>query len=319
MLHSVSITNFQSHQKTILEFSKGINIIIGQSDSGKSAILRALNWVINNRPSGETFRSNWGGDTEVVLSLEDKSEVLRYKTKKVPNGYQLHYSTEIKKKTGNVANTFKSFGQDVPTEIKEIINFSSLNMSGQFDSPFLLDVSGGEVARYLNKIVNLEQIDSALSSIGKTLREEQNLHFNKKTQLTEAEEKVKEFDWVEGVEGELEALELFERSLKQKEKVAISLASQINYIWEINEQLAELPDLSQYEKEVQKLIDEQGALEMKKTRSHVLGLHIENIEVKEGQIRTMEKNLGSWEQQFEAIMPEHCPLCGGYVHDGRAE
>jgi exonuclease SbcC len=71
MIDSLSIQNFQSHEKTELEFDEGINIIIGQSDSGKSAILRALNWVVNNKPNGEAFKSNWGGDTKVKIIIEE--------------------------------------------------------------------------------------------------------------------------------------------------------------------------------------------------------------------------------------------------------
>ena len=48
MIKSLHIQNFQSHKKTTLKFHKGINVVIGQSDSGKSAIIRALNWTINN-------------------------------------------------------------------------------------------------------------------------------------------------------------------------------------------------------------------------------------------------------------------------------
>jgi len=71
MIKQLTIKNFQSHKKTKLEFSDGVNIIIGQSDSGKTAIIRALNWVVNNKPSGDSFRSHWGGDTNVEITMED--------------------------------------------------------------------------------------------------------------------------------------------------------------------------------------------------------------------------------------------------------
>ena len=44
----VEIKDFQSHKNTNIEFSEGFNCIIGRSDSGKSAILRALRLVICN-------------------------------------------------------------------------------------------------------------------------------------------------------------------------------------------------------------------------------------------------------------------------------
>jgi len=49
MLKKISIQNFQSHKKTELDLVDGINVIYGLSQSGKSAILRALNWIIFNR------------------------------------------------------------------------------------------------------------------------------------------------------------------------------------------------------------------------------------------------------------------------------
>ena len=47
----VTIENFQSISKGELEFTQGINIIVGQSNSGKSAILRAIKGSVLN-PSG---------------------------------------------------------------------------------------------------------------------------------------------------------------------------------------------------------------------------------------------------------------------------
>jgi ABC-type transporter Mla maintaining outer membrane lipid asymmetry ATPase subunit MlaF len=46
------IENFQSHKYTEVDFSEGFNIIFGPSDYGKSAIIRALRWVLYNEPGG---------------------------------------------------------------------------------------------------------------------------------------------------------------------------------------------------------------------------------------------------------------------------
>ena len=119
MINSLTISNFQSHKKTGLEFDKGINVIIGPSDSGKTAILRALNWVVNNKPAGDAFRSNWGGDTRAQLQIEDinKSQIQRYK-----GGKGNLYLWDEKAST-ILTSQFNSFGQDVPEEIKELLNF----------------------------------------------------------------------------------------------------------------------------------------------------------------------------------------------------
>lgn len=49
------IENFQSHEQTEVFFTEGLNVFVGPSDSGKSAILRALRWVLYNEPKGTDF------------------------------------------------------------------------------------------------------------------------------------------------------------------------------------------------------------------------------------------------------------------------
>ena len=49
MIKSVEFQNFQSHKKTILEFVPGVNIIVGLSDAGKSAVMRAIKWCLKNQ------------------------------------------------------------------------------------------------------------------------------------------------------------------------------------------------------------------------------------------------------------------------------
>ena len=212
MIKQLTISNFQSHKKTELSFDDGINVIIGQSDSGKSAIIRALNWVANNKPSGEAFRSKWGGDTKATLSTELHSDyqqtVIRSK-EKTKNTYSISDPNGI--------TSFASFGQNVPQEIKELLNFSSLNIASQFYSPFLLAMSGGEVASYLNNIVHLDKIDTSLTNINKTLKDEKTVYTRVKQELEATQIRYAGFDYLEKAEAlliEIEGLneEVFERS-----------------------------------------------------------------------------------------------------------
>ena len=63
MIDKIKIENIQSHKNTELNLSNGINVIVGSSNNGKSAILRALYWAIYNRPLGiDTLCSHWALD-----------------------------------------------------------------------------------------------------------------------------------------------------------------------------------------------------------------------------------------------------------------
>ena len=80
-IKQVTIKNFQSHKKTVLNLHNGVNAIIGKSDCGKSAILRALGWCIRNRSEDRGFRSSWGGKTDVELTFTDGKEISRVQEK----------------------------------------------------------------------------------------------------------------------------------------------------------------------------------------------------------------------------------------------
>ena len=51
----LTLENFQSHKYTVINFDEGLNSIVGATDSGKTAIFRALKWALYNDPSGDYF------------------------------------------------------------------------------------------------------------------------------------------------------------------------------------------------------------------------------------------------------------------------
>lgn len=170
-----------------------MNCIIGQSDSGKSAVLRALNWVVTNKPGGEAFRSSWGGRTLVELEFSDGSIVGREKDK------ENVYYTENQE--------YKAFGQSVPDDVTEQINMDDINIQAQMDSPFLLSSSSGEVAKTLNRIANFTQIDTGISNIRKKVQENSRSIKTANSVIEDLEKQIKEFDYLEDLEEDLIAFE----------------------------------------------------------------------------------------------------------------
>lgn len=156
MIDDILIRNFQSHKRTELKLSKGVNVLVGSSDQGKSAVIRALRWLVFNRPKGSSFKSWWGGPTIVRVRLMDGTRVRRVKGKK--NLYQLSLK-------GHKPESLKGFGQGVPHQIADVLNFGELNWRLQMDAPFLLSSSGGEIARRINRIVHLDDIDKVHANL----------------------------------------------------------------------------------------------------------------------------------------------------------
>lgn len=152
MIKSIHLENFQSHVDTMFTFSKGVNSIIGASDAGKTACIRALKWVATNRPVGDSF-INHSSDFVRVTVETDCHTIIRERTSKT-NTYELN------------GTSFQAVGTDVPQDVIDVLNLNNLNIQYQMDSPFLLTESPGEVARTINKVIKLDDIDSTLHNIG---------------------------------------------------------------------------------------------------------------------------------------------------------
>ena len=192
MIKSLSIQNFQSHQLTELDFSDSVNIIVGSSDSGKTAIIRALRWLAFNKPSGDEMRSHWGGKTEVEIFTND-CHVIRSKDK------QQEYI---------LGDThFTAIGTEVPAEIIKALNLNSINCQQQLDSPFLLSETPGKVAEHFNKVAHLEMIDTATQNINSWIRELTSDIKYAESQKLSLKEGLTKFEHLEKFEVEVEILE----------------------------------------------------------------------------------------------------------------
>ena len=55
MIERLEIKNFQAHETLRVVFDEHVTTIVGPSDAGKSAIIRALWWLVFDRPLGTAF------------------------------------------------------------------------------------------------------------------------------------------------------------------------------------------------------------------------------------------------------------------------
>jgi len=318
MIQSLKIKNFQSHKDSILEFDPGVNVIIGKSDSGKTALLRALRWLIWNRPSGDAFRSDWGGNTEVVaaLTVPDLPNpapiiITRRRDKKdeyvLLNKEQVGYTA----KSIHKPYIFTAFGTNVPEEIRKAINFAEINLQKQFDQPFLITATPSEVAAHFNKVAKLDKIDKSLQNINKWIREiESSIKF-KDAQIVKNEDELKQYDHLDKIEAEVEVLENLEKEhIKQISSIS-SLESLCEEIRMTNEDIENASEILQLEKPVNDVLDliyKKDGLEDGPIAS--INELLDEIDATEVNIEAAKDKLIELEKQFEDEFPDICPLCG---------
>ena len=192
MIEKIEIHNFQSHKATVLELDAKVNTLQGNSDCGKSAVLRALQWLIFN-PAGDYFISDWArkGKTQTapceVIVYANGHKIVRRRDKDF-NGYYLD------------DEMFEATRNTVPKKISDILNLGEVNVQRQLDPPFLLSMSAGEVSRYINNLVNLTRIDtwtSAANSRERKLRQDADAAFER---VENAHKKVDSYSFLPSLE-----------------------------------------------------------------------------------------------------------------------
>jgi exonuclease SbcC len=231
MISELEIENFQSHKVTSLSFAPGVNVIIGQSDTGKSSIIRAINWVISNRPSGDSFRSNFSKDkTEVAIEF-DTGFVVRTKGKSINK-----YETD--------GGELKALRTDVPQEVKDITRMQEINLQPQHKSYFLLDETPGNVAKAFNSVSGLEEMDAALKNINSKVRETSSKISHVSEKIDQLENDIEEMSWVDGIEKEIESLEKAVANLKELKEEKASVSLLVSEIYKKQGELKSLPDFS---------------------------------------------------------------------------
>ena len=181
MLEKISIKNFQSHKVTSMELSPLVNTLQGNSDCGKSAVMRAVCWLLFN-PAGDYFVSDWAKKGKTISAPCEVSVVA--------NGHTITRRRQV----------FEATRNSVPPQILEALGLGEVNVQRQLDSPFLLSMSAGDVSRYINSLVNLSRIDRwtvAVNGRGRRLQQDADA-------AQEREEKaravVESFAYLEGLE-----------------------------------------------------------------------------------------------------------------------
>lgn len=154
MIEKLSVDNFQCHKHADLEFVPGVNVITGTSDSGKSALLKALLWVITNRPQGMAFRnfSCEKGDA-MHVTMKVNGHCIQRTRSETENSYAVN------------EQKFVAMRADVPSEVNEAHGMETVNIQQQFQPHFLLSATPKEVVRTLNSACDLSIIDRTVKIV----------------------------------------------------------------------------------------------------------------------------------------------------------
>ena len=169
---SVDIENFQSHENTHIDFNTDLNIIIGESNQGKTVILRAMDWVIDNQPLGTDFIMTGKKYCKVKITYDNDNFIERYRTLKDTGYYRVGFIDDSGQET---YVEYKGFTNNVPVEVMNAHQMpkisitknieTHLNKISQLERPFLITENTNEKAAAIGRITGTNIVDVAIKNI----------------------------------------------------------------------------------------------------------------------------------------------------------
>lgn len=349
-LTELIVKAFGQHIKKVVQFTPGLNVLVGESETGKTTLVRALYLLIENSPrGGEKLYQSWLTDAPLSIQLKDnRGNIIKRKK----NKYYL-----------NDNDPLKAFGTSVPEPIRQLFNFKEINWQKQLDTHYLLFNTGGSSAKLLNSATGMsdqeviiddfkKQLSNAKSEIKRHKKNnEEHLKTTKRLKdivryklkalaivylEDEAIELKNKTNRLENLLMQLESI----KEIKMKYKVASKYSNEINTIIHNLEEtkhfdgsIKELKSVLNKIEET-KIIDPEIILSLLKTlhaihsknleydtlkrKTDLLKKYINQIEeAKEKQIR-YQKNIEEHQRQIDEVFTNlgYCPLCRRRIKDG---
>lgn len=183
MISTLKIRGFQVHKKLDLELDM-VTTFVGETNVGKTAIIRSLVWLALAKPAG-TRIINHGCDSVRVSAVVEGKRIAKRRGRNRPAQYRLD------------GKVFSAAGVTVPEEIRHALGLEEINFQRQLDPPLWMLESPGQLSKHLNKIVDLESIDKSLKLINSKVGQAKSTVKVCTQRIKDHKEKLKNLVWVE--------------------------------------------------------------------------------------------------------------------------
>ena len=217
MIKKITLINFQIHKRLEIEFDKNFTVLIGSNNNGKSSIIRAINWVFYNEPSGDWMRRINKDDelenTKVKILFNDGTLISREKGDKI-NKYVVD------------GNEYENFGYGVPEKVLEKLKIYPLktnketfniNLSMQDEHPFLIQESSPVRSSVIDSLTGNSIIQRSISEFNKKSTNASKEQSMIESVIAEDENSLKSIPDIDFIQGLLEEVDGHTKNLRAVE------------------------------------------------------------------------------------------------------
>lgn len=213
MLERIEIKNYQSLSDIVIEPGK-FTAIIGESNCGKSALIRALESMITNSAvCGADWSCLPAGSNKTHISMTLDGHMVEWIKGKNINNYAVD------------GELLKNVGRGCPDEVTHFLQMSEISIDGskflvnfdrQFDLPFLCDASGSMVAKILGEITNVNLLIAANKEANKEKTNKNKLKLIREKDLIALREDKEQYAQLESKRKFLEVLKASREKVQNK-------------------------------------------------------------------------------------------------------
>lgn len=303
IIERLELVNFQSHKDSVFEFTKGLNVLAGESRNGKSSVLRAIR---------EVFECYMKNPRDAIFFGEDFFRITMY----LSNGYIISRVVERKKSGKNgyeifdpTTGTSSYYNTKALEMVQEILGLNKIklternkvnvNFSVQGDSWFMIgnNMSAPDRAKLIGVMYGTHYADAVLKDLNsqaKKIVTEINVYAK---DIANLQEQADEYLYLEPLNECLDEAEvLYQEAFELEElinKATKLLSERANIDKEINELNDLIKAIEKNEKEYNQLLQEIKA-DTEEIALIQKGLADINAIVKDGkQARYVVNNLSS--------------------------
>lgn len=263
MLTSLKINDVAIIEEAVIEYDGGLNIMSGETGSGKSIVIDSINAVLGQRTSKELIRDG-ADEARVSAVFENVNDAV----KDILMGYGIDCadgSLFIQRTIRGGRNICKINGETVTVSILKSVGDHLINIHGQNENQTLMDKDNH--LQYIDKLADNGQIlakykekYSRLKAINKQLKQLKSIENEKEIKLETLKYQIDEIEAAGLKSGEKDELIQQRNKFQNIEKVRLALAAadtilngdggeRDGVISELNTLVSSLNTLSEYIKE----------------------------------------------------------------------
>lgn len=317
MISRIEIRNYQALHHVELELGR-FTVIVGPSDSGKSATMRALRMLTSNQ-RGNAFITT-GERVATVAATTDHGTVTLKRGKTTKDDSYVILPTDHPEQQ----KTYTKLNGEVPEEVSAFIGIrpkDPINYAGQFDKPYLLDETGGTSATVLGGLTNVSVIFNAARESNTRKLNSAKMLRTRNEDLTEIRERIEfyrplktQLAAMEQAEGHIERARKLTSMLERLQSATSALEAAEQIIAKLTPLAAvEVPSLARIEK-IRAMADRLDQLTEQLSSAQFRNKNSAD------QLTQALTDITSAQQRYIDQLTEAgtCPTCGQSTHDREA-